>query len=76
MKGGNTISNPFIWFDNRSGNSAETAKHYADLFGWQKNVRPSMDTSVEENVGHLLGCFDAHLSVTGCVSYILQLEII
>jgi len=63
------MSNPFIWFDNRSKNSEKTTNFYSDLFGWNNQEGPGMKVLLGED-GPFAGVFDAPSSVTGWIPYI------
>ncbi len=63
------MSNPFIWFDNRSKNSEQTTTFYCDLFGWNNQEGPEMKMLLG-NDEPFAGVFDAPSSVTGWIPYI------
>jgi predicted enzyme related to lactoylglutathione lyase len=63
------MGNPFVWFDNRSEKSAETAQFYSDLFGWNSQDGPGMKMLTSGNAP-FAGVFDAPSSVTGWVPYV------
>ena len=63
------MSNPFVWFDNRSARGDETAKFYSDLFGWGAGEGPGM-TMLNGEDGPFAGVMDDTSPINGWIPFV------